>query len=216
MVSTCNKTNLQHLASIAVYLGKHGETASLSDPGQLMVYGKSRGGWTVGREKGFYPVAGAGMGGLRRMMREMVEFMGECRIFVGHTVTGIAYFELEKAKCTVWEMQGKPDNFLDYVMEREEKESKLGKGTFMLPVPVEVGRGRYRISIKEIQDGDSGVTSKQVLRPFLGRGEFCELEITCSHVPPWLEAEFATGLLKGEVLSTGRGEIKLVIKGTPY
>lgn len=199
---------------IAVYVGENGVTTSLNDPGKLVVYRKKQGRWKACREKEFSPVTAEGMSGLRRMMGEVLKFMGECRIFVGHTVTGIPYFELEKSRCTVWEMQGKPGEFLDYIMDREEEEEqRLEKKSppVVVPVPVEVGEGRYQVSIKKIQDSGGGITSKQVLQPFLRRGSFYELEVECSHVPPWLEAEFASGTLKGEVLSSGRDEIKLVI-----
>jgi len=198
---------------IAVYLGKKGETTSLNNPGKLVVYRKRQGRWKACREKEFTTDPVEGMSGLRRMMGEVLEVMGECMIFVGHTVTGIPYFELEKANCMVWEMQGKPGEFLDIILDREEQEQRREeKGSLLvIPEPVEVGEGRYRVSIKEIQDCGGGITSKQVLQPFLRRGEFYELEVACSHVPPWLEAEFTAGSLNGEVSSSTPGEIKLVV-----
>lgn len=203
---------------IAVYVDGNGETASLNRPGKLVLYRKRQGRWKVCREKGFAPVPEEGMGGLRRMMGEIIEFMDQCRVFVGHTVTGIPYFELEKYGRTVWEMQGKPGEFLEHVLEREEEESRQDQKAPLVavPVPEEVGEGRYRVSIKEIQDSGGGITSKQVLQPFLRRGNFYELEITCSHVPPWLKAEFTTGVFQGEVLHQGAGELKLVISKKSY
>jgi Fe-only nitrogenase accessory protein AnfO len=198
---------------IAVYLGEKGETTSLNNPGKLVVYRKRQGRWKACREKEFTTDPVEGMSGLRRMMGEVLEVMGECMIFVGHTVTGIPYFELEKANCMVWEMQGKPGEFLDIILDREEQEQRREeKGSLLvIPEPVEVGEGRYRVSIKEIQGCGGGITSKQVLQPFLRRGEFYELEVACSHVPPWLEAEFTAGSLNGEVSSSTPGEIKLVV-----
>jgi len=198
---------------IAVYIGESGETISMSDPGKLVVHRKRKGHWKACREKEFRPVPAEGMSGLRRMMGEVLEFMGECRVFVGQTVTGIPYFELEKYNCTVWEIQGKPAEFLDHILDREEEEQRLEKKTplLVMPEPVEVGEGRFQISIKEIQDCGGGITSKQVLQPFLRRGEFFELEVSCSHIPPWLEAEFTGGTLKGEVLSSDPGEIKMLV-----
>ncbi|SFG23277.1 Fe-only nitrogenase accessory protein AnfO [Desulfotomaculum arcticum] len=191
---------------IAVYENENGETAALNVPGKLVVYRKRQGSWKTCREKRFNPNSAEGMVGLRRMMDEMTDVMGSCKIFVGHTVTGIPYFELEKSDCTVWEMQGKPGDFLDYILSCEDNEQSLAEKStaVVIPVPAEIGEGRYLVSIKEIQDDGGGITSKQVLQPFLRRENFFELEVICSHVPPWLEAEFAAGVLKGEILEGGK------------
>lgn len=198
---------------IAVYVNGNGETTSLNEPGKLVVHRKRQGAWKVCLEKEFSPATASGMCGLRRMMGDMLDFMGECRVFVGHAVTGIPYFELEKSNCTVWEMPGRPGDWLDYILEQEEsvQRQENKKPLVVVPVPEEVGEGRFRVSIKEIQDSGGGITSKQVLQPILRRGNFYELEVFCSHVPPWLEAEFAGGTLNCEASHQGPGEIKLVI-----
>ncbi len=191
---------------IAAYVDKHGFTISLYDPGKLVIYRKGQGNWQACREKEFNPAAEEGLSGLRRMMGEILDFMGDCRVFVGYTVSGIPYFELEKSKCSVWEIGGNPQYFLDYILSYEEKEQSEEQKNMaaVVPAPVEIGAGRYRVSIKEIQESGGGITSKQVLRPFLRRGEFFELEVICSHVPPWLEAEFAAGAWKGEISGDGK------------
>ncbi|SFR15520.1 Fe-only nitrogenase accessory AnfO family protein [Desulfoscipio geothermicus] len=198
---------------IAVYIDENGETTSLNDPGKLVVHRKRQGRWKVCREKEFRPVPAEGMSGLRRLMGEVLEFMGGCRVFVGNTVTGIPYFELEKSNCAVWEMQGKPRDFLDYILTREEEEHRREEksAVVVVPVPEETGAGCYRISIKEIQENNIGVTSKQVLLPFLRQGNFYELKVLCNHIPPWLEAEFLTGKLCGEVNNIGSGELEIII-----
>ncbi|WP_027364907.1 Fe-only nitrogenase accessory AnfO family protein [Desulfotruncus alcoholivorax] len=198
---------------IAVYVNENGETAPLNAPGKLVVYRKRQGSWKVCREKSFNPASVEGMAGLRRMMDEIADIMGSCKIFVGQTVTGIPYYELEKSNCTVWEMQGKPGDFLDYILYCADDEQSLTSKTtaVVIPVPSEIGEGRYRVSIKEIQDSGGGITSKQVLQPFLRREKFFELEVICSHVPPWLEAEFAAGALNGEILEGGK---KIIISKT--
>lgn len=76
--------------------------------------------------------------------------------------------------------------------------------------PVAFADGRYQISLKEIQEGNTGITTKQALLPFIRKGEFYELEVLCSHVPPWLEAELAAGNLRKEKSMIGN-EIKITI-----
>lgn len=186
---------------IAVCLGKNGLVSSLYDASSIVIYRKKQGRWLAGREKKIRLDQQGGMVGLRKQMAEMNLFLGECKIFVGWAVVGVPYFELEKMQCSIWEFEGAPLSFLDYVLAQEE--DKVAKNqspvSSALPIPVERENGDYYISIKEVQENGSGVTSKQVLMPFLRQGNFYSLEILCNHIPPWLEVELTSGNLKSQV-----------------
>lgn len=181
---------------IAVFLGEKGDTASLKEKGTIRIYQRELGKWRMLREREFTLDQATGLVDLRKKMEEIVAFLQECRIFVGLSVTGVPYFMLEKAHCSIWECKGKPHEFLDYILEKEEKERRVkslpGKEKEKYGV-VEVSPGKYRVSLQDIQGTDLGITSKQVLRPFIKKGEFEELEITCNHLPPWLEGELLAG-----------------------
>lgn len=200
--------------NIAVYIGENGETTSLYDQGKVVVYQKKQGGWTVLKEKGFVLDQSLGIQELRKKMAEVLDFLSECKIFVALSITGVPYFELEKSKFSVWEFEGKPVDFLDCILEEEEgrqaQEGNKDKNN-LAPTPVETSDGCYRISIKEIQENDTGVTSKQVLLPFLRKGTFYSLEVLCNHVPPWLEAELFCGNYFGEVEKISNGEVRITI-----
>lgn len=206
-----------NVREIAVYVGENGETTSLYEKGKIVVYRKMQGKWKVVDEKCFFLEKGLGIRELREKMREAVSFLGKCRVFVGLSVSGVPYFELEKHNFSIWEFGGKPLKFLDYILEKEEElqEEKAGlEKSGLPPAPVEVLPGCYSISIKEIQEGNTGITSKQALLPFLrGRG-FYSLEVLCNHVPPWLEAELAGGGFTWEARVTGHKEIEVrIFKG---
>jgi len=62
-----------------------------------------------------------GLAELRSRMDELLQFLGPCRIFVAKSASGAVYFELEKAGCSVWEVSGRPDEFLDSVLKGEEE-----------------------------------------------------------------------------------------------
>lgn len=199
---------------VAVVVGENGETTSLYDKGNVVVYQKKRGEWSVLKEKRFVLDKSLGMQELRNKMAAVLDFLGECKIFVGLSITGVPYFELEKAKFSVWEFEGKPMDFLDYVLEEEEErhdqEANKEENAVML-TPVETSDGYYRISIKEIQENDTGVTSKQVLLPFLRKGQFYSLQVICNHVPPWLEAELLSGDYSGDIEKISNGEVRITI-----
>jgi hypothetical protein len=76
---------------------------------------------------------------------------------------------------------------------------------------VEAAAGCYRISIKDIQEKDLGVSSKQVLLPFLREGGFYSLEVICNHVPPWLEAMLINGTFTGNVVKVAENEMAVTI-----
>lgn len=201
-------------ADIAVFVGENGRTASLYEKGKIVLYTKTSGKWKAVKLKDFFLEKSSGIMDLRKKMEELKSFLPRgCTVFVGLQITGLPYFELEKANFSVWEIDGTPGQFLDQVLEKEEEDSleTRVKGC-MLPVPHEISSGCYRISIKEIQGKNTGFTSKQALLPFLRKGLFYELEIICNHIPPWLEAELINCRLFWEVRTISRNEISVTIR----
>jgi len=197
---------------VAVCINDNGVTSSLYDANAIVIYQKTQGSWKVSREQKFSLDKQAGLAGLRRQMAEIILFLDQCRIFVGCSVVGVPYFELEKMQCSIWEFEGVPLSFLDYVLKQEEDKVQEGQlPTNTIPVPVEREKGDYYISIKEVQENASGITSKQVLLPFLRQGKFYRLEVLCNHIPPWLEAELTGGNLVGEVEKTAPTETHIYI-----
>lgn len=199
---------------VAVYVGENGETASLYDQGKIVVYRNKRGRWRVLREKEFIVERRLGVKELRQKVAEALEFLDDCKIFVGLSIAGVPYYELEKAGFSLWEFAGKPLEFLDYVLAEEEGRNvriKNREKNNAVLVPVETSTGCYRISIKELQESNAGLTSKQVLLPFLRKGAFYSLEIICNHLPPWLQAELMGGGYEGEIEKIGDKEVRIIL-----
>jgi len=132
---------------------------------------------------------------------------------VGSAISGVPYFELEKAGCSVWKFNGRPQEFLDYILAEEEINDlkATGPGGVSVPEPEEVSEGCYQISIKDIQQNRHGLTSKQVLLSFLRKGVFYSLEVLCSHIPPWLHTEILSGGIKGKIERISCNEVKVLI-----
>ena len=199
---------------IGMLVGKDGMTASLEGECRLSIVQKNIGQWREVRSITIAINNAQGVKGLRQSIRAMIDFLGDCRIFVGRAVTGILYYELEKAKCSVWEMSGQPADFIDEVLRQEEENQRQSREEQIEPVLPELtslGNGRYQISVKEIQANGTGITSKQVLMPVLRRREFSELEIDCTHVPPWIECELTSGSLQGKIEKRGPNETVVTI-----
>lgn len=196
---------------VAVYVDKSGQTASLYEPGQIILYQKRQGQWTIIREKTFTLEQNLSLRELRQKMAEAIIFLEQCKVFVGLSIVGVPYFELEKAGCSVWEFAGRPLEFLDYIVAQEEATDNQTVTSAPVPAPIETANGCYKISLKEIQQNNSSLTSKQVLQPFLRQNQFYELEIICSHIPPWLEAEMMAGNWQITSEKISPNEIKLLI-----
>jgi Fe-only nitrogenase accessory protein AnfO len=176
---------------IAVFTGADGTSASLDEPGKVVVYRRAQGSWEPDRERDFTLREARGMRELRRKTDEMLRFLGGCRIFVARSAAGVPYFELEKAGHSVWEFEGRPADFLEHVWTGEEQErtTETLPAVPGIPVPEEMTPGNFRVNIRDIQGNSADLTSKQVLRQFIAGGSFRSLAIICSHVPPWIEVE---------------------------
>jgi len=201
---------------IAVHVGENGRTASLHEKGKVTVYRRNNGSWSPVREKDFMLDRGLGMRETREKIREMAVFLSGCGVFVGLNIIGVPFFELEKLGLSIWEYEGRPGDFLDDILEKEEEEQvhRDSREKISIPVPEEVSGGCFRVSIKKIQEENTGLTSKQALLPFIRKGGFYSLEILCSHAPPWLEAEIRGGSLSGEISRAGSGGVVVTIRNS--
>jgi len=204
---------------IGVLLGADGRAASFDGECRLCVFQKSMGQWRELRSLNVTIDAGLGLKGLRQSIRSLVDFLQDCRIFVGLSVTGVLYYELEKLGCSVWEMSGEAAEFLDEVLMKEEENQQqavTAESRPAAPELMDLGNGRYRISVKEIQENGTGMTSKQALIPIVRKKEFAELTIDCSHVPPWLECDLASGTLTGKIDKLGPKESVITIYNAEF
>lgn len=199
---------------VGVFVNHTGVTASLYEEGKICVYRRQQGVWKIIREQVFGLEKSRGMREMRSKIAEALDFLADCKIFVALSVVGLPYFEMEKAHISVWEFEGNPLDFLDYIISQEKaaQEQDRHQGIYEVPVPVERSNGYYSISIKDIQENNTGITSKQVLLPFIRKGGFYELEIICSHVPPWLEMELDNGSLTGAIQKIDARETKVIIE----
>lgn len=179
------------IQEIAAILGPAGASIPLSEPGTVVVYRRVRGIWVKDREMAFSIEPASGLRDLRNKVEDLKAILSDCRVFVAKSASGALFFELEKARFSVWEIDGTPEEFLDSVWHDE----KAGQMEACLPpdagipAPAEISPGNFTVSIKDIQGKRPEVSSKQVLQEFVRRGRFETLEVLCDHLPPWIEVD---------------------------
>jgi Fe-only nitrogenase accessory protein AnfO len=201
------------IQEIAAIISTDGASIPLNEPGNVVVYRRVRGTWQKDREMAFALSPEQGLRELRGKMEELKSFLRDCRIVVAKSASGALYFELEKARCSVWEIAGTPAEFLDTVWnaEKTEQDTACMPADAGIPEPREIAPGKYYISIGEIQGKRPEVSSKQVLQQFVQQGCFTELAIICDHVPPWIEVEAERrgyGIVSEK---TGQNTVKVVL-----
>jgi len=179
------------IQEIAAIIGTEGATINLNEPGTVVVFRRVRGSWQKDREMPLALSPEQGLRELRGKMEELKRFLRDCRIVVARTASGALFFELEKARCSVWEIEGTPAEFLDSVWRDEKAEQTAAclSADASIPAPTETSPGHFTISIKDIQSKRPEVSSKQVLQEFVRKGAFLRLEVFCDHLPPWIEAD---------------------------
>jgi Fe-only nitrogenase accessory protein AnfO len=199
------------IQEIAAIIGPDGASVALNEPGTVIVYRRVRGSWEKDREMAFSIVGAQGLRELRTRVEELKAFLRDCRVFVARSASGALFFELEKARFSVWEIAGSPAGFLDSVWRDEKAEQAEacpppGAG---IPAPTETSPGRFTISIKEIQGKRPEVSSKQVLQDFVRKGNFEALEILCDHLPPWIEVDAERCGYGVETATVGKNEVNV-------
>lgn len=199
---------------IAVIQNYDGETTSLFEPGQVVVYqsGCQNQNWQPVRHLDFRLKPVENVAELRRQMAFLFQFLDQCRVLVARSVTGVPYLELDKRQFSVWEVAGCPQTILDDIMAAEETADADDPDLRREPPrPQEIMPGAYQISLKEIQKNNQIWSSKQILLPFLEQMNFKSLEIICDHIPPWLSLKFSLRELSGMISRCGPNDIRIVI-----
>jgi Fe-only nitrogenase accessory protein AnfO len=199
------------IQEIAAIIGTDGASVPLNESGNIVVYRRVCDSWQKDREMVFTIEPSQGLRDLRKKVDELKDLLRDCRVFVAKSASGALYFELEKARVSVWEISGTPAEFLDSVWREEKTEQNVEYPPSItgIPAPTEISPGHFTISIRDIQGKRPEVSSKQVLQDFVRKGAFEELEILCDHFPPWIEVDAGQ---RGYTVATeqiGKNEMKV-------
>lgn len=211
---------------IAVLENYNGETASFSESGLVKIYVKQSDRWKVKDEIIFSLCKIENINLLREKIISMVKSLGECKIFIGRKIGGIPYSILERFGVNSWEISGRPGEFLNYVIEKEEDEQRKSlehssqceekcshceDNCVCNPIETEQ-QGHYFLDLIKVQQQNPSITTKQILIPFFKKQDFSQLIIKCSHVPKWFERGLTDFNLEWDVQLKEQGQLNVIVK----
>ncbi|MBK1680715.1 Fe-only nitrogenase accessory protein AnfO [Rhodocyclus tenuis] len=186
---------------IAAYLNPQGDVASLYEPGCFRLYQASAAdeGWLSAQEIPFVTDYARPLPEIKAALHAAIAGLDDCKTLVSAEVRGVLYSVLqEELGFRIWKSEGPLLQQLDSVRQKEaehEAQKRFEIVAFagkMLPTPMLVGDPRdgcFWIDLKEALNHESGQTSRQILIPFLERGQFRRLEVLCDHLPKWMTWE---------------------------
>lgn len=194
---------------IAIFLNENGSTSTLYEGGYVRVFIKVDEKWIVVRDIKFNFDNTSGMEKLRESLLSLAASLEGCKIFIAKEIVGLPYTVLDKCGFKIWEFDGRPEDILDYVLENDVDEA-ISDFTDDNPIKSDK-EGFYHVNLITLQESNWGLTSKQLLLPFLHEKNFITLEIFCSHIPPWFEGEFEKLGLKMDNLKLSANEYKVTV-----
>jgi Fe-only nitrogenase accessory protein AnfO len=184
------------MKAMAIFLNSEGLTAALEEAGSIRVYTKNstNDSWEISEEFAFSLLESSSILELRNLISSMIQRIGDCRIFVAREVAGQLYNVLEANRFTIYEVEGKPEQFLDSILASEAEETrksieKSKQVTECYPEKTNL-EGVYYINLQVAMSADPNLTSKKILLPFLMKKDFKVLEVICDHIPKWFDVEF--------------------------
>jgi len=208
------------IKEIAMYVNNLGEITDLNKAGFIKIFSKDNDKWNIIKEISFEFYTVQEREDIRLDTLNISEALENCKVFVAKEIPNLIYMMLDSIGVSTWKMEGNKNEILDYVLEKEEEEaeeiklieaSKLSDKKQRV-LPIEIGsNGYYILNLKELQDHNAGITTKQVLKPFLNDNKFNELILNCSHVPCWIEGELERLNLTFECSKTGQNDYIVII-----
>jgi Fe-only nitrogenase accessory protein AnfO len=204
--------------AIAVFLGNDERTSSFDQSGVIKLYSNESPKWSVINEIPFDISNDTNIKTIREKINLLTKSIDPCKIIVGRTVTGLPYNILDKSGFNIWEIDGKAEEFLDYVLEQEETEQHTGSKetentlSDIKPYPISTNDdGSYFLDLITLQEQNKNISSKKALIPFLEGTQFYRLEVLCTHIPPWLEFQSKEHPWKLEILKLATNKLRVII-----
>lgn len=197
---------------IAVFLGDNNKTIPFNQSGVTKLYLKEKSEWKIIKKIIFEINDSMSTKTIRDNIKHMADALGECKVFVAGDIKGIPYTMLDNMGFNLLQVEGMPEDFLELVLNGEEERKLKKQRADIIPRPLINGKeGYYFIDIQVEMEDNEGLTSKQLLLPFINNTDFKELEIICTHVPLWFDGEFSKLNLSSDIDKINDGTMRVKV-----
>lgn len=167
---------------LALCLNEKDQLEDVQQAAVFKIYENKENKWVFAESISFSVDDVESMKEIRGRLNELIGKMEDCQGIVAKKISGLFYTAFETSGFEMWEMSGSTEEVLEQFVLEEAKEPEEAVEIFV-PVKKDV----YALNLIEAMQNDPSATSKNIIIPFLEKGGFDELQVTCSHLPPWFE-----------------------------
>lgn len=177
------------MESISVILNSLGDTASIWDDAcRIQVFTHGSAGWEAQESVPIRFDRTKPFASLRGEITETAEKLGDAKILVGKSISGLAYQIFDRTGFQVIETDRFSPRLLDRILNEigDADRRRKDEEATALPRETEIP-GHFFLSLIELQQKSPDISSKMALQPFFDTTPFDRLTVLCRHLPPWLE-----------------------------
>lgn len=200
--------------NIAVIINEENELMSFETGNVLLVFGKESEGWQVVREIRYALDTTSDMAGMRDNIRNIISELGDCKIIVGKTISGLSYNIFDRLGFEIFEADSVSEDLMEEILNELEAEaaevSDYSKSSPTEPVMTS-DEGVYFLNLIQLQEKHPEISSKKALQSFIETAVFYRLDVICSHIPPWFDMLLPQKKLTYDVEELERNQLKVSI-----
>lgn len=181
---------------IAVVENDNQKTNSIFEQGFIATYEEDDGKWKVLNRFENKVCNAKDIATVRRAVVNTIKQLDDVKILIASEIPGITFGIFEAAGFEIVLVENSTLNILDSFKEEilevlEKRQEEALKFDIMQFLEPGINEGYFYLNMEEILSKNPQLTSKEILIPYLEKGEFIRLEVTCSHVPKWFDKDLA-------------------------
>ena len=218
---------------VATFIDENEQVVSLRKRGWMCLYEKIRGEWKNLKKVPLDLSRTETLAEARQLVEKATLPLEDCQVFLTGETNGLWNLLLEEAGFHTWKSQGTLQEQLDNVARTETEKAietakahSCGRGcgrglsadSGALPINAESffteeagNEGVFKIDLASTLGRNPGLTSRQVLIPFMKRGAFNKLEVLCSHLPRWFNAQLECSGMTAFVEKLGDDMLRVTV-----
>ncbi|KEA52097.1 hypothetical protein DT73_14445 [Mangrovibacter sp. MFB070] len=197
--------------NIAVFLDKQGVTCGIWQAATLGLFAPRNTGWQAIVQVPLSVNRDMLPEDVRHQVMAAARALPGCRHIVASEITGAVKAWLDGMGFTMWQCAGRPEGFLErlnnQVMQRAPTVVSLPK-SFIQPGEKQ---GEFQADLIAALYETEGHASRRILIPFLFKGQFTRLEITCDHLPRWFSRTLEKLAYPWDVTTQSDGTLRVVV-----